>query len=183
MTVALHPRVAEVIAELETAQRELEDTLHALTPAQRDATEGNGGWSVAQIVEHLAMVEDGSGRLISKLIGQAEGTTETDEGPVRHLLDHFRIDVPDRKIEAPEMVQPKSGLTVAEALTLLATARGRVIEAFERASGRDLGSVIFPHPALGPLNVYAWGLFLAHHQRRHVNQLRHSVLSPSTGSR
>jgi hypothetical protein len=125
------------------------------------------------VVEHLAIVEDGTGRLVSKLIKQADGTTEGETTPVTSSLDPFRVwDPSARPIEAPPMVQPTSTASLAEARAAQATARERLMAAFAAGSGRALGSVKHPHPLLGPLDVYQWGLFVAHHQRRHCTQIR-----------
>ncbi len=171
---SLHPRVAEVINALESAHRDLVDVVTVIPEARRDEPATNGGWSVAQHLEHLAIVEDGAGRLMSKLIKQvaAAGERETSEESLLHSLDRFEIWRVSRKIVAPDFVAPKEGLPSHEALSRLTTARGRMIEALSRASGLALASVSHPHPVVGPLNIYQWGLMSAQHERRHLNQIR-----------
>ncbi|MBX3507119.1 MAG: hypothetical protein KF895_16705, partial [Parvibaculum sp.] len=39
-------------------------------------------WSVAEIVEHLAMVEDGISRICAKLIGKAEKNGDVSDGTI-----------------------------------------------------------------------------------------------------
>lgn len=173
MTATLHPRIDEVLAVLRNAQQELHDLLATLPTETADRVPAGGGWSVTQVVEHLAIVEDGTGRLVSKLIRQTEGTTEGETTPVTSSLDRFRVwDASGRPVEAPPMVQPTSTATLAEATSAQAAARERLMAAFATASGRALGTVTHPHPVLGPLDVYQWGLFVAHHQRRHCTQIR-----------
>lgn len=173
MTTMLHPRTAEVLAHLRDAQAEMQALL-ALVPAAHAATVvRDGTWSVAQIIEHLAMVEDGTGRLIAKLIKQAEGSTETEESAVLPTLARFHVeDASVRRIVAPDMVAPRAGLPLATTVPAQQIARERLMAAFEASSGRALGQVIQPHPVLGPLNGYQWGIFVAQHQRRHLVQLR-----------
>lgn len=173
MTTTPHPRIDEVLTVLREAQQELHDLLATLPAGAADRTPSGGGWSVTQVVEHLAVVEDGTGRLVSKLIRLAEGSTETETSPVASSLDRFRVwDPTARPIEAPPQVQPAGTASLDEARAAQATARERLMAAFAAGAGRALGTVKHPHPVLGPLDVYQWGLFVAHHQRRHCVQIR-----------
>ncbi len=170
----LHPRIAEIIDVLEHAHRDLVEVVTAIPEARRDAPGDNGKWSVAQHLEHLAMVEDGAGRLMSKLIKEvaARDERETETSSLLGSLDRYQVWTTTRKIVAPEMVQPREGLSAADALARLTTARTRMIGALQKASGLALASVTFPHPVVGPLNVYQWGLISAQHERRHLEQIR-----------
>ncbi len=173
-TAAPHPRIAELLAELERSRRELLETVSALAPAQRDAVPTDGAWSVAQILEHLCMVEDGGGRLISKVIKQAQelGAYESDADSILGSLDQFDLRNPTSRLEAPEQVQPTNGLTVAQAIERLQAVRERLVTALLAASGLALSVASYPHPFCGPLNGYQWTLLIALHERRHVAQIR-----------
>lgn len=165
----IHPRVAEVIGALEEAQQAMETQMAAMSDADKNAPAVNGRWSVAQHVEHLAVVEDGTGRLISKLIKEvrASGAQESETSSLLHSLDRYEVWNVTRRVEAPEGVRPKEGLSTDEAFARLTTARARMIDALKGASGLALATASFPHPLVGPLNVYQWGIITAHHQRRH----------------
>lgn len=174
-TDSLHPRVAEIIDALETAQQDFLALLESIPEARRDdmATVA-GRWSIADHVEHLARVEDGTGRLISKLIKQIQsaGARETDDSSVLHSLDRYQIWTVRRPVEAPEAVRPQEGLPTSEGLARLTASRARVIAALRAASGLALSTASAPHPYFGPLDVYQWGIMIAHHQRRHAELIR-----------
>ncbi len=171
---SLHPRVAETIDALESAHRELVEVLTTIPAAYRDAATDDARWSIPQHVEHLAIVEDGAGRLMSKLIKQVEasGEQETDDTSLLTSLDQFKVWTVTRRIEAPDFVRPRDGLSSSDGLAQLTASRARMIAALQRASGLALASVSAPHPVVGPLNVYQWGLITAHHERRHVELIR-----------
>ncbi|MEQ1689947.1 MAG: DinB family protein [Gemmatimonas sp.] len=171
---SLHPRVAEIVDALESAHRELVEVMTTIPEDRRDAPADDGRWSIAQHVEHLAMVEDGSGRLMSKLIKQVEATgeRETEDTSLLDSLDRFRVWTVVRRIDAPDSVRPKEGLSTTDALARLTASRSRMIAVLQRASGLALASVSAPHPAAGPLNVYQWGLICAQHTRRHIELIR-----------
>ena len=94
---AWHPRIREVITILRDAQAAMEAWLDALPSTQR-AIRPAGGWSIADIVEHLAMVEDGSGRRIGRLVKGAAGTQDAGTSPVAPTLEMFRVWQPTRPI-------------------------------------------------------------------------------------
>lgn len=175
-TLSLHPRTREVITALHDAQRETESFLNDL-PQDAATLRHAEGWTIAQIVEHMAIVEDGAGRIVGGIAKQVAGLAETDEEPVAPTLARYRIADPTfRQIEAPEVVQPRHGLPVAESLARMQQARTRLIAAFEAASGIALGKGSYPHPLFGPLDAYQWGHMAAQHQLRHLTQIR-SILA------
>ena len=169
----LHPRLAELVDDLQRSRRALHACVEALSDAQRDAAPVGESWSVAQIVEHLAIVEGQVGRLLSNLMKEAEATgeRETETTSVLTSLDQFGVDVPTVRIPAPDRVQPKDGLSAHEALVRLDAVRDQLLRVIPRASGLPLANVSFPHPALGPLNGYEWILLIAQHERRHTRQI------------
>jgi hypothetical protein len=173
MTTTLHPRIEEVLTHLRDAQSDMQALLARVPATHSQTVVREGTWSVAQIVEHLAIVEDGIGRQVSKLIKQAEGTTETASDPILPTMARFHVeDSSVRRIEAPDMVAPRSALSLDAAMQAQQVARDRVIAAYTAASGRALAEVTAPHPILGLLNGYQWGMFIAQHQRRHLVQVR-----------
>ena len=172
-STTLHPRLAELVDDLHRSRRALHACVAALSDAQRLAAPVGASWSVAQIVEHLSMVEGNVGRLLSNLMKEAEatGARETETTSVLTSLDQFGVDVPTVRIPAPDRVQPKEGLTTHEALARLDAVRDHLLSVLPRASGLPLATVSFPHPALGPLNGYEWILLIAQHERRHTRQI------------
>lgn len=174
---SLHPRIREVIAALHEAQQETDALCAALT-AQDASRRLGDGWSVAEVVEHMAIVEDGAGRVVGTLAKQVAGVPETSNAPVASSLDHFRATDPSfHKLVAPEMVEPKSGAAIAESLERMRASRARLVAALEKASGTALGTAHFPHPRFGPLDGYQWALLAAQHQLRHLVQIRNILAS------
>lgn len=169
-----HARIAELIDALEQAHREMMDVVTVIPPETREAPARDGAWSIAQHIEHLTLVEDSSGRLISRLIKQVveADARESDDSSVLGSLDQFHLWTTTTPFNAPEIVQPREGLSSADALARLLTARQRTIAALQKASGLALGTVSFPHPVIGPIDGYQWALMIAQHQRRHTEHIR-----------
>lgn len=171
-TPSLHPRIREVIAALTAAQQDTEAFCATITTDQ-ESRRIDDGWTVAQVVEHMAIVENGTGRIVSNIAKQVADTPETSNEPVGDVLGKYRVADPSyRKVAAPEMVHPSQGATVAESMARMRESRARLIAALEAASGTALGGAHYPHPLFGPLDGYQWGLLAAQHQLRHLVQIR-----------
>jgi hypothetical protein len=165
----MHSRLQELVDLLGARRREV---LAAVATAP-DGAPGDGGWSAAEIVDHLAVVETGVSKLVHVMLSRHPGPLprETATDSVLHRLDHLGLEARTRRIAAPAAVQPRPGVTRAMALADLERSRARLLETLEGADGVALGTFSFPHPLLGPLDLYQWLLFLAQHERRHTHQI------------
>jgi hypothetical protein len=169
---SLHPRIAEVTTELRDAQAEMLALLETLPPEALHRTAPDGGWTVAQVVEHLQILEDSAGRLIGSMLKQLEGTVDTETDAIAPTMARFQVWKPVTKLTAPETVRPAGEAPTADCVAKQSAARDRLIGALEQGSGRALHAATFPHPFLGTLSGYQWALLVAQHQRRHLFQIR-----------
>jgi hypothetical protein len=180
MSVApLHPRIAEVTTELRNAQQEMQELLATLGPEAMDRSAPDGGWTVAQVIEHVLIVEDGAGRLVGGMLKQLEGTVDTETEPVGPTMARYQVWNPVTKLDAPDTVAPKGASSVDVYIAKQAEARARLIAALEHGSGRALQTATWSHPFLGALNGYQWALLTAQHQRRHLVQIRNILQAAS----
>ena len=83
----------------------------------------------------------------------------------------FMLDRSKRRV-ARDAIQPRSASDATAAWTRLERARQVTHETLRELDGVALSDVSAPHPALGPLNGYAWFLLLAAHEGRHTAQIR-----------
>lgn len=173
-TDTLHPRIAELLAALDASRAELHTFVGSLTAEQLAAPASGDGWSVAQVLEHLALTEDGMGRLFSKLVHEVEasGARETDTSSVLGRNDAWGVITADVKVSAPERVRPSGSVSPEESIARLEASRAKLKEVMTRASGLALGTASFPHPLFGPFDGYQWGLIVSQHERRHIRQMR-----------
>ncbi|MBV9268050.1 MAG: DinB family protein, partial [Acidobacteriaceae bacterium] len=125
-------------------------------------------WSTAEVVEHLALVED---FFVTKrgpqLMNAPAGSADRDVKRVDALI----LDkVPDRstKAKAPDAIVPTGRWTPQSALDRFVTDRQQT-ELFVSTNANLRGHVV-AHPALGDLDAYQWVLAIAAHTDRHVKQ-------------
>jgi hypothetical protein len=176
---ALHPRLAELVQLLAEARTELLRVIGDIAPPLAARCPGPGTWSVAQIADHLRIVEAGIVRALTRLLEQSDPATlgpETETSSVLSSLDRYRFEDRRSRLPAPERVRPGESPDLSAALAGLEHSRRQLLDLVERANGLALGTITFEHPALGRWSFYQWLLFIGQHERRHSAQAR-DVLS------
>lgn len=175
MMSALHPRLAELVELLGNARAELLAVMATVAPAEANRPPAPDAWSVAQIAEHLRLVEAGIAAGLERAADAAGAESlgpETETSSVLGALDRYRLDQRRSRLPAPPRVTPGGNADLGSALAGLEQSRQQLHALIERLNGRALSGVRFPHPAFGPLSCYEWLLFVGQHERRHTAQIR-----------
>ena len=170
----MHPRLAEISGYLDDSRALLLAAVAGVPEARRDDRSRDGGWTVGEVLDHLALVE---GSVVRVLERRAERARADGLGPDRETssilgcLDDYHVDSRERLIEAPEIVRPRPDATAAAALAALGETRRALRVAMERADGLDLTALSVRHPVLGELDLYRWLVMVGKHERRHALQI------------
>jgi hypothetical protein len=171
----MHPRTREVLAHLDTYHTQLLRAVEAIPAPLREREPGEGRWSVAGVLEHLAIVDESiAGRLTNALAVAREAglSHEADEGSILDRLDFDMILDRSRPRSAAPQSHPRQDVTAGEALAHYERAYAKVCDLVREYDGFALGSVTAQHPALGDIDMYQWLLFLGAHEGRHADQIR-----------
>ena len=172
----MHPRLAAVIDYADSARTELLATVDAVPHPLREARPSEQAWSVAEILEHLMIVERG----VAKLVALKLGEMQTLADPPREAPDDVPVDITklqrlsDRSIRlpAPDRVVPRGQLSAEEALSALLITRGVLLAQLHAADGYALSQASHPHPFFGSLDLYEWVFMTGGHELRHAAQIR-----------
>ena len=154
---------------LSETRQGLSEAVNGLSAEQRNFKPGPDRWSVAEVVEHLAVVED---VLTQNILGKLETGAAAAPGRDYQEVDAMILTrVPDRsgKFQAPPAIAPTGRWAPRIALAHFLEARARTVSALE--SMADLRRHVIPHPALGLLDGYQWILAAAAHTERHTKQI------------
>ena len=173
----MHPRTQELLEYLEAQRAVLRAAFDAVPPAARDKAPAPGQWSAAAVIEHLAIVDGGIARLISKKVAEARASglgPETSTDPVLPTLAVARVVDRSNRFAAPDAVQPK-GLDADAAWEALERATVAVRAAVAEGDGLALDSITHPHPRSGLQSLYYWIAFVGAHEARHAEQIRESI--------
>jgi hypothetical protein len=125
-------------------------------------------WSVIECVEHLALSEMA---LLSRL-REATPSDSSHEDRVREAKFQGLAMNRARRIEAPEVVIPRSSATdLGQAVARFQAARTETVRFVNQFPG-DLRSWLTIHPLITrPVNCYEMLLLMAMHPRRHALQI------------
>ena len=138
-------------------------------------------WSVSHILEHLHRVERSATAVVAKRVAKArdEGhPAETEITSVLGTLERFGVsDRRGRPLVAPAIVDPEEAPDRATVESRLAESRAALLAAIESGDGLALGEIRHTHLRFGELNLYEWILFIAEHERRHVEQIAETAAS------
>jgi hypothetical protein len=170
----MHPRLADLTDVLSERRAALLAAVAAVPADDLERRPTPDGWSVAEVVDHLARVEGGTARLLAKRVERArESGVGPDAGadPVRDRLAHLDVVGSPARREAPEAVRPRPGVSAESALAALRDSRDALLAMIRDAHDVDLSHVVATHAALGELDGYQWILFVAEHEARHARQI------------
>ena len=171
----MHQRIEEVLAYLDARRNDLRAAVDMVPDDLRDQQPGPDRWSIAQVLDHLTMIDRRVGTGMKKWISDARAAgvgSEAATSSVANSLPTELIKDRRRKFDAPEEIRPRTDVDAKTAWAALERARADLRAAFLEGDGLALGEVIKPHPVLGPINVYQWVLFVGGHEARHTEQIR-----------
>lgn len=162
------PEQEKALRYLEETRAGVIDAVKGLSETQLKFKPAPDRWSIAEVVEHLALTEEVVENILGK-IGQAPaGALDRDPKKIDAMI---MSQVPDRsrKAQAPPILSPTGRWTTAESLEHFQAARKHITEILH--STPDLRKHVVDHPALGPLDGYQWVLTTAAHSARHTKQI------------
>lgn len=150
-----------------------------LTPAQWRFRPAPDRWSIADVMEHLALLEElFHDRIVPRLRQGAAGLPDRDPERMDALVLAWEPDPASKVVipgrvslgEAPPPLQPTRLWNPAESVDRFHAQRAQTAALLDEfaVDGR-LRAV--DHPAIGPLDGYQWVLFLAAHSERHTRQI------------
>jgi uncharacterized damage-inducible protein DinB len=170
----MHSRLEEVLNYLDSQRAALSEAVQLVPSEMRNQKPGADRWSVAQVLEHLVIIEKRIGMGVTKWVSDAragELGPETETSSVMNTLPLDLIIDRSQRRNAPEDVQPRGEIDAASAWTALEQARATLRAGVMAGDGLALSEVIQKHPVLGPINIYQWLLFVGSHEGRHTAQI------------
>ena len=146
----------------------LAEALRGLTEAQWNFKPAPDRWSIAENMEHIAIVEE---RIQEIVGGMAQAPADAPDRDAKKVDAFVLTVIPIRhpKYKAPERVSPLTGQAGSGMLERFLRARLQTGELL-RCSTNLRGRVV-PHPIFGPWDGYAWILAAGAHCARHTGQI------------
>jgi hypothetical protein len=171
----MHPRITELLAHLDRERQALREAVDTVPPEAREERRWPDRWSVAEILEHLGIVERQLTHLVKSAVGNARAKglrREEETSPIMWTVPMQVFVDRTRHITASSTVLPTGTMDAETAWQRLEGTRASLRGALLDADGLALGDVVYPHPVVGNLNLYQWIGFIGAHEARHADQIR-----------
>jgi hypothetical protein len=147
----------------------LDESVFAQSPAA-------GSWSVAQIIQHLALVEDRVVKDLEKGVSRPPRRVSF----VRRFVPTSIVSSRLLRVKAPQAVDPENAGSTevneipgkAVAIANYNRARNDLKSLCATHGNERLRQVVFKHPFLGQIDGVATVSFVGYHEHRHYKQIR-----------
>jgi hypothetical protein len=170
---------AKALKYLESTKKQILEATKGLSDAQWNFKAGPDRWSIAQVMEHIAIAEDFIRGNIADNVMKAPAPDMTGRD-VQKIDAGVLAMVPDRshKVTAPEPIQPKNQFgSPAASIQHFMDSRAKT-EAFLEDTP-DLRLHATDSPLGVKLDAYEWVLFLGAHSERHLKQILEVKADPN----
>jgi hypothetical protein len=144
------------------------DSASGLSPSQWDFKPAPDRWSIAEIIEHVVLIEN----RVHAIVGKMDEAPICDPDSDLARIDDFIVnEVPKRstKVQAPAQVSPTHRWIGPEVLEHFVESRDKTTQLLATSLLR--GHVV-AHPVFGPWDGYQWLLAAAAHSARHTEQIQ-----------
>ena len=166
----------ELLQHLEQSRASLRAAVDSVPAAHREQRPGLDRWSVAEVLEHLAIVERRiAGRLADALAAARASLQPAAVPPSSGVIDSGQVArLADRsqRFKTSEASEPRGGLSADQAWTALEDVRADVARLVRESDAYALEDPIAPHPRFGPWTFRQWVVFAGGHDTRHADQIR-----------
>jgi len=155
-------------SHLEKTRDAVLGAVKGLSAEQAKFKQAQERWSVAQVVEHLAVTESFLFDIISGQVMQAppgdpkRNLAEMDQQVLTVIADRAT------RVNASAEVSPYGKLTLQEATDQFRKSRERTLQFLRNTP--DLRNHVMDSP-IGPMDAYQWLLFISAHTDRHLKQI------------
>jgi uncharacterized damage-inducible protein DinB len=168
------------LQELETIRKQKIEQLQTVDRQLLQRSPGNGGWSVAQVFQHLYEAEAGS-------IGYLNKKIQSEDLPSAGLATHFRMLLLNvmlsgkLKFKAPATVSSPENRDFDEVIKSWDTLRDDLRLFLDKAPEQKLARALYRHPVVGRLTMSQTLKFFQRHMLHHWKQVDR-VLAEVTSS-
>lgn len=173
--------IIEIYANNDRIREQTKQLVGSLNDEQISFLPENEKWTIAHIIEHITIVQDGMTKISAKLLNEAQGAGKSSDGTAK-LSENFMQKAAEAKalkLEAPERVRPTGNQTIAESLRKMDENRQRLEELRPLFESVDCSETKFPHPFMGDLTAHEWLTLVGGHEARHIRQIE-NILGKSS---
>ena len=165
--------IADIYEGNAKVRQRLKDLVSPLTAEQGSTAREGENWTIAEIVEHIAIVDEGTLKICAKLLKKAEAAGQAADAGVK-ISEGFMQksrEIAVMKVEAPDFVKPTGERSIADSIAKLDENSERASELRSKFETVDGSSFKFPHPFFGEITAHEWLALKGGHELRHLKQI------------
>jgi len=160
------------LRRLDTVHERLATTVNGVDPALLSRRPAENEWSVAEVVEHLYLVE----RAVMNYLKSKLDQPPVKVSFVKKLIPMSIVSLRVKRLQAPKIVQPSADLPSMEELLRKYDALRATTKEICITEGQErLSKICFKHPFFGDMDGAAAVSMIAFHEQRHLKQI-HKIL-------
>jgi hypothetical protein len=157
------------LKRLDTVHQQLTSTIGAVDPALLVKRPAENEWSVAQVVEHLCLVEGAVTKYLKSKLDQPPVKVSW----LKKLLPMRIVSLRMKRIQAPKIVEPGTDLPpMPELLQKYDQLRLQTKALCNEVGQERLSGICMKHPFFGDMDGAAAVKMVAFHEQRHLKQIR-----------
>ena len=157
------------LKRLDTVHEKLSVAVRTTNPSLYSKRPGENEWSIAEVVQHLCLVEE---RVLEALKKNLERGAPAKVGVLQKLVPMRLVSLRFKKLKAPQMVTPQDPPAMDELLRDFEGIRGRLKQLCAEYGSERLKTVSIKHPFLGDIDGVAAVSMVNFHEERHYKQIR-----------
>jgi uncharacterized damage-inducible protein DinB len=166
--------IAEIYESNDRIRENLKTIIGNVSKEQAARLPDGEKWTLAELIEHVAIVEDGMTKICAKLLAKAQTEQKKADGTAKISADFLAKAAAsvEQKLEAPDRVRPTGTKTIAESLRKMEENRETLKQMRPLFESFDGSEYKFPHPAFGALSAHEWLALIGGHELRHMRQIK-----------
>lgn len=165
-------RTSELRHELERVRRATVDIFDTLTDGTVHQPLPGFGWTPLMVWRHLELTDEAVLQVLKRL--ESRIGTDTAVAPDRVQVGFVRESLVRDALTIDSLPNVVPGDSTDEPYLLIplqTETRVAILDIADRAAVLDRTGITARHPALGPLDIYGWLVFLVDHEWSHHSQL------------
>jgi hypothetical protein len=160
------------LKRLDRVHEKLTTAINCVDPALLSKRPAENEWSVAEVVEHLCLVEGAVMNFLKSKLNDPPMKVSF----VKKLLPMSIVSLRVKRLEAPKIVRPAADLPpMPELLKKYDALRANTKEVCIKEGRERLSQICFKHPFFGDMDGAAAVSMIAFHEQRHLKQINETI--------
>ena len=168
-----------VLGRLDSTHQKLLETIGRIEPDVFRQRPSSDEWSVAEIVQHLCLVEE----RVSKELERAIASPPRRPAFLKRLIPTSIVSLRLIRVKAPKAMNPIVESGKEECVENYNRARAALKDLCAQHDRNRFKNIVFKHPFLGEIDGVATVSFVGYHEQRHLKQIKEVLWNLAADSR